>query len=645
MNLSLGISMSLLFVHFYYFCYALFDHWGWTTKISDKVLFHVVDTHLFDSPFRCKLICVFFLAMSLLANQGRKDSQMPLRRTLGRVGVGILLYFGSGVILARPGNIANTGLLYIGITTFAWLLLLQEGARLSRILHGPRSADDPFNRKRAGFPQEERLLKSPLALHLRGRYTLQGRKRDSWINLVNPRRGILIMGSPGSGKSWFIIEPFIHQWMERGRPLFIYDYKYDKLSRLAWQLFQCYSNRYPPGTAFYQINFIDLSRSHRCNVLEPSTLKWVGDAVGASRTILLSINKTWANQQGEFFKESSINFLAAVIWFLREYAEGMFCSLPHAIELMQVPRTQLLNILQIIPESRMLVQPFVDAYRNKSTEMLDGQVATAMIALGRLASPDMYYILTGNDLTMDINDPAKPKIFCLGGDSARMEALRPILSLYIDQVNKQCNVPNRYPCAIVCDEFATVRAAGMLTTFATARSNNIVPVIAVQDISQLQLHYSKEETDAVLNVSGNFFCGQAAGDTAKWVSERFPKVLKDRESVSTNSSDTSVSVAPYWEDTVTSATIATLSSGEFVGIAADDPDQEMVLKAFHAKIQQEDGSDMGGMELPVIRSIDDKAVRKHADQIRKEVVELVAKQMEFMSGDKALSELMVKEYV
>jgi TraM recognition site of TraD and TraG len=546
------------------------------------------------------------------------------------------------VIFARLGSLAATSFWYILVTTAGWLLLLVGGIRLKRVLLTPRVSDDPFGKEKAGFPQEERPITSQFSFHLQGKYLLEGRQRNSWINLVNPRRGIIILGSPGSGKSRFIIEPLLAQCMEKGHTLFVYDFKYDSLSRLTWQLFKYYRDRYPPATVFYSINFSDISRSYRCNVLEPSTLRHVSDAIGASRTIMLSINRTWAQQEGKFFVESPINVLAAIIWYLRNYEKGKYCTLPHAIELLQAPYDKLLTLLQTEPEIRALIQPFVDAYRNKSFEMLDGQMASAKIPLARLASPEVYYILTGNDLTLDLNNPDKPKILCLGGDPTRREALSPILSLYIDQISRLCNTPDRLPFALICDEFATVRATNVLTTFATARSNNVIPILAVQDLSQLRIQYTREESDLVLNISGNFICGQTAGETAKWVSERFPKVLKDRSSVSSNSSDTSISVTPHWEEAVTPATLAMLSSGEFVGVTADDPDIEVPLKGFHARISREEIA-IGKEKLPIIHHpINDIALKQHFAAIRQDMVQLIERETKKITANAANTGLAVK---
>ncbi len=640
--LSLGVSLSIYGLHLYYFCYPVFLDLHLTGHLVDKLLDEISRTGLFDSLLTCKLIVVFFLFLACLAHRGQAERRGSLRRIKTMAALGLVLYFGTFVIFARLGSPAVTSCWYVLVTTVGWLLLLVAGMRLKRHLLVQGTSGDVFGKQKAGFPQEERPITAEFSLHFRGKYRLEGRERNSWINLVNPRRGVLVLGSPGSGKSRFIIEPLLAQCMEKGYTLFVYDFKFDALSRQTWNLFRYYAKRYPPETGFYCINFSDVSRSHRCNVLDPSTLRLVSDAIGASRTIFLSINRTWSQQEGKFFVESPINILAAIIWYLRNYQKGKYCTLPHAIELLQTRYDWLFSVLSTEPEIRTLIQPFVDAFRNKSMEMLDGQMASAKISLARLSSPEVYFILAGNDLSLDLNKADKPKILCLGGDPTRREALSPILSLYIDQISRLCNAPDRLPFALVCDEFATVRATNVLTLFATARSNNVIPILAVQDLSQLRTQYTREEADAVLNISGNFICGQTAGETAKWVSERFPKVLKDRSSVSTNSSDTSVSVTPQWEEAITPATLAMLSSGEFVGVTADDPGVEAGLKGFHARIVREEIK-VGGEGLPVINHpVDGGDLQQHFAGVRRDMELLVEREFGKLVKDGDKKGLVVK---
>jgi len=374
-------------------------------------------------------------------------------------------------------------------------------------------------------------------------------------------------------------------------------------------------------------------------LLAPETLEWTADAIGASKTILLSMNKSWIHRQGEFFVESPVNFLAALIWFLRQYKDGIYCTLPHVIELAQVPYDKLFTVLSVEPSIHTLINSFAEAYKNHNMDMLDSQVSSAKIPLGRLASPDLYYILTGNDCSLDINNPAAPKILCLGGDPSRQEALAPVLSLYVDRMNKMVNRSGRLPCALVCDEFATMRAYSMMTTIATARSNNIVPILAIQDLNQLRTQYSREEADLILNITGNLFCGQVAGETARWISERFPRLWQTRMSVSTNAMDTSISHSHAWEASVMPATIANLSAGEFLGIVADDPDRPQELKAFHARILRQDTILPDG-HLPVVRQVDERIVQENFLRVKQEVAGLIDDEMVRIIGDPSLSSIL-----
>ena len=206
--------------------------------------------------------------------------------------------------------------------------------------------------------------------------------------------------------------------------------------------------------------------------------------------------------------------------------------------------------------------------------------------------------------------------------------MAPVLSLYIDRLNKLCNRPGRYPCAIVCDEFATVRANSLMTTIATGRSNKITPLLAVQDLSQLRILYTRDEADLLLNISGNLLCGQVGGETARWVSERFPRIQREKPGISVNSKDTTITRELQWEPTVNQATIAGLSSGEFIGTLSDDPDNPLDLKAFHARIlRREPGDNQPECELPLINDVTEKDILQIFEEVRSDIRKLIAEQL------------------
>lgn len=639
---SLVLAYGWVAITLYLQCYWLFDRLHFTNVYSDRLLFHFARMGWLDA-YMGRLIAVGILILAVGCRKDEKPASCSWARCLIVLSVGAAVYFGVAFFVLRlPDPVI--GCVGCVVLTFCGLLILQDGiAAFVRLARPALSKEDPFGRMQGGFPQEERRIDTEFALHIRGEYEYKGEQQACMINILNPRRGTLILGSPGCGKSRFVIEPFLRQWMERGRALFLYDFKYDALTRLAYEYFGRYRNRYAASAEFYSLNFTDLSRSHRCNLLEPSTLQWLSDAIGVSRTILLSMNASWVDEQGEFFVESPINFLAAVIWLLKKYRDGQYCTLPHVIEMSLLPYEKLFTLLNAEPDIQALINPFIVAFRNKSFEMLDGQITSAKIPLARLVSPDVYYVLTGNDLNLAVNDPAAPKVVCLGGDPGRQEALGPVLSLYIDRVNTLCNQPERATMGIFCDEFASVRAYSMATLMATGRSNNIVPVIAVQDFNQLRTRYSLAEAETFLAISGNLFCGQLGGDTAERVAKRFPMIQRERSSESENANGGSITRTQHWEPTMTAATIATLSAGEFVGIVADDPGSELELKAFHARLKREQADEAGVKgKVPVVRKKAEKMAEEVFEQVRRDVQELVQRELAEIVRDPGRAGLVVK---
>lgn len=585
LDMTRMFSIILLLIHFYITCYGAFAKWDLTYKISDRILLNIQKLPIADGVWKPKLIVLGLLSISLMGAKGRKTDQLTYRVPFAYSVTGLLIYFASFLALFIPAENQVIACVYMISTAIGYMLVLTGGSILARVIKNNLSGE-VSNKLNETFPQEERLLENEYSINLPATYQLKKETRKSWINFINPRRGVLILGSPGSGKSYFVIENFIRQMIEKQYALFIYDFKYPDLTIVAYAHFQRHKHRYKVTPEFIAIDFAHPGKSAGCNPLAPSLMNDILDALEASRTMLLSINKTWANKQGEFFVESPVNFLAAIFWFLRKYEDGKYCTLPHAIELLQLDYDKLFTVLNSEPEIHTLINPFVSAYISDIMETVESQIASVRIPLSRLASPQLYHILSRNDVSLDINNPNAPKIFCLGNDPLKSEALAPVISLICDRMNKVINQKEKAKCGLVYDEFATIRVSSVQTIIATGRSNDIVTVLSAQDYSQLKKIYSKEEAETIFNMTGNIINGQVSGETAKLLSERFPKIMQDRQSMSINSNDTSVSKSKQLESSIPASTISSLSSGEFVGLVADNPDQPIELKAFHAKVIQ-----------------------------------------------------------
>lgn len=577
------LSIILLILHVYFFCYNGFEQWQLVSEITDRMMLSIAKTGLFKTVHYSKLIALGLLIVSLIGAKGKKDEKISLKSAILYILTGLLFFFLSYFIFHLQISIQIKTLYYSGTIALGYILILAGGSWISRLIR-IKLGEDIFNRKNESFPQEERLLENEYSINLPSAYNLKGRTRKSWINIINPFRALLVIGTPGAGKSYFVIRHVITQHIRKGFSMFLYDFKYDDLSRIAFNTLLRYHGNYTIQPVFYVINFEYLSCSHRCNPLDPSTMEDITDASESSRTIMLGLNRDWIKKQGDFFVESPINFVTAIIWFLRKYENGRFCTLPHVIELMQLDYKTLFPLLRTEPEIDVLINPFESAFRNEAREQLEGQVASAKIGMARLSSPQLYYVLSGNDFTLDVNDPENPKIVCMGNNPQKQQIYGAVLSLYISRMIKLVNKKRRIKSSLIFDEFPTIYFNGIDSLIATARANKVATTLAVQDYSQLKKDYGRDQAEVIMNIVGNVISGQVVGDTAKLLSERFGKIVQERNSITINRTDTSMSRSTQLDSAIPASKIAALSSGEFVGMVADNPDQKIDLKVFHSEI-------------------------------------------------------------
>ena len=641
------MSLTILFLHFYYYCYAVFHFYGLYSSFTDRILDNITATGLFSFFHKSKLFSLALLVISLLGAKGKKDERLNYKSALAVIGSGATVYFLAGLLLLAATPSVTMVFLYITITVTGYLMMLSGGTLLSRLIKRKLDGRDIFNKLNETFPQEERLLENEFSINLPARYHLKDKLRESWVNVINPFRGILVTGTPGSGKSYFVIRHIITQHIRKGFTMFVYDFKFDDLSKIAYNTWLKHRDSYPVPPNFFVINFDDLSRTHRCNPLEPSAMTDITDAAESARTILMGLNREWIKKQGDFFVESPINFLTAIIWYLKKYKDGAFCTLPHVIELMQADYDNLFTLLRTEKEIDVLINPFVNAYLNDVMEQLEGQIASAKVAMARLSSPQLYYVLSGNDFSLDINNPEDPKIVCMGNNPQKIQIYGAVLSLYVTRLVKQVNKKGKQKSSLIFDEFPTIYLNNMDSLIATARSNKVSTCLGIQDFSQLRKDYGREQADVIVNIIGNIISGQVTGDTAKQLSERFGKIMQDRESLSINSGDTSISRSKQLESAIPPSKITSLSSGEFVGMVADDPDCKIDLKTFHCEIQNDHESlkkeEKGYREIAVIRQRDASAVERNYLQVKLDIEEIIQSEMERLLADPSKAYLVIKK--
>lgn len=578
-------AIALLVVNIYYFCFGYFKSMGWSHPIIEKLMGNFTrSTFLFKASWISKAMAAVFLLLSCLGTKGRADEKLQGKSVAGYALIGLVLLFGADVVRSITMSPGLATLIYAVAVSGGFLLLLSAGAWLSRLFNN-NLMKDIFNKENESFPQEERLMENEYSVNLRTTYQLRGKRRQGWLNVVNPFRATMVLGTPGSGKSFAVINEFIRQHIAKGFCMYIYDYKFDDLSRICYNELLKHQNKFDKPVGFYVINFDNPRKSHRCNPLLPELMSDIVDAYESASTIMLNLNKSWIQKQGDFFVESPINFVAAIIWFLKLYDKGKYCTFPHVIEFLSRDYEEIFPVLASYPEIENLVKPFVSAFQKDAIEQLEGQIASARIPLGRLASPQLYWVMSGNDFTLDINNPDAPKVLCVGNNPDRQAIYGAALGLYNARLVKLVNKKGKLKSSLIIDELPTIYFKGLDNLIATARSNKVSTCLGFQDFSQLERDYGQKEAEVIKNTVGNVFSGQVSGNSGKWLSERFGKILQQRQSLSINMRETSTSLSTQMDSMIPASTIANLTQGNFVGAVADNFGEEIDQKVFHANIQ------------------------------------------------------------
>ena len=584
MDFMRGISVIFLLVNCYWFCYEAFHVWGFTLGIIDKILMNFQrTTGLFSSILWTKLFCVVFLALSCLGTKGVKEEKITWAKIWTVLFSGFAFFFLNWWLLVLPIGKIGAASLYIFTLSVGYICLLMGGVWMSRLLKN-NLMDDVFNTENESFMQETRLMENEYSVNLPTRFYYKKKWNNGWINVVNPFRASMVLGTPGSGKSYAIVNNYIKQQIEKGFAMYIYDYKFPDLSEIAYNHLLHHLDAYKVKPQFFVINFDDPRKSHRCNPINPAFMTDISDAYESAYTIMLNLNRSWIQKQGDFFVESPIILLAAIIWFLKIYENGKYCTFPHAIEFLNRPYAQIFPILTSYDELANYLSPFMDAWEGGAQDQLQGQIASAKIPLSRMISPALYWVMTGDDFSLDINNPDEPKVLVVGNNPDRQNIYSAALGLYNSRIVKLINKKKQLKSSVIIDELPTIYFRGLDNLIATARSNKVAVCLGFQDFSQLTRDYGDKESKVIQNTVGNVFSGQVVGETAKTLSERFGKVLQQRQSMTINRNDKSTSISTQMDSLIPASKISNLTQGMFVGAVSDNFDERIDQKIFHAEI-------------------------------------------------------------
>jgi len=629
-------TLLLLGLDLYNYGYGFFLHLGWTHPYLSEGLRRIALGDQGDMLLRIILLFLLFLvALSSLPEKTYSGKEIALPLVPG-----LILFFMSRILASGMPAAAGPSA-FILISLFGFLLVFRGVKRLRSLL-GDGLLRDRFNLQNETFPQERRLLENP--------YSVNIRSDRGWWNFVNVFSGTLVSGAPGTGKSFVFVQEFLLQLLSKGFTMCVYDYKKGELTE---QLYRYYSRYRKELDAFFEgkltFHVIDFDHpTDRINPLSPALLQSTEDCVDAATIFMRNVNKTWAEKQGDFFPESAITLVSMALDFLRtsrlsskknaegESLLGNCCSLPHAIALLSKDERVLLEVWKRKPETRVPAAAFLGAIQFGAQDQLQGQMGSVRIALGRLATPKIYWMLSGDDVSLEISHPDRPKILCLVNNELRRETYSAPLGLILGQVIKRINTRGNVPCLLCVDEMATVYIKDVDNLIATARSNRVATLLCLQDYSQLVRDYGKRVGDVVKSSIGNIVTGKVLGETARDLQELFGKIKQRKDAYSSSSRDTSHSESTQMDYVLPAAKISALSTGEFAGVLSDTIEQPMAYKLFRGKARID----------PKPRAVDESLslptevkTQKPEDKTWEEVY-----QENFQRIDQEVSDLLEEEY-
>lgn len=607
----------LLFV-LYYYAYPMWAVLGMRSAMTDSLMLDIYRSGLMASPWSVRFVCIFFTTFSVIIRSGSSKAS-TWKEVLVPLLAGLVLFLGSAFL--------GSGFWFVLTCASGFVLYLIGVIRLGRLV---KSFDANLPDYWDTFPQCEELIENEDSVNLPMTYQYQGKIRKGYINVVSPQRGCMVIGIPGSGKTYSIYGPFFRQMMQKGYAMFVYDYKYPDLThRVMNELLDNYGN-YPVKPKLYIVNFDDPLHSHRFNPIHPRYLTDPIDATEIAEVIMKNANRE--NAKGDdFFSLSARCYIDLLIWFLKIYEGGKYCTFPHLIELMGQDYRAVFEILKKFDELEVKRNTFADAIQDQAYEQLQGQIASARVPLNRFASKTLYWTLSGDDFSLEINNPDEPKIICVGNNPRRQSVYGTTLAMLMSQLFKIINNPGKMHSAVLIDELPTIYLKGLDNLINTARSNRVAVVIGAQDKSQLVKDYDQKESDVIFNTVGNVFAGAVKGDTAESLSKSFGKV--EREMRSFQESDTSEHITYSFQqrEVLPPNKIEALSQGTFCGYVADSWKQKVHPKTFCGEVKAGDPP-KHNLPLPrIVVNMSDEEIKeeveKNYQKIHLDIVNLLFKEL------------------
>lgn len=560
----------------------LFVHFPFSENIT-PFLSKLAKIPIYSNILYSKLFTFFIIMVTCIGTRSKKDLELdPTKQIIFPLIFGFIMFFGSVCFLFFKEKGENGlewyNIAYIILSIIGAILINSALDNISKRIKS-NFMKDRFNIENESFEQSKDKVETEYSVNIPMKFFYNRKWHNGWLNICNCFRGTFVIGTPGSGKSFSVINSFIRQHSAKGFAEVVYDFKFPELAKIAYYNYQKNKQlgKIPNNFKFNVINFSDIEYSRRINPLKREYIEILADATETAEALYESLQKGDKGSGGnsDFFKTSAVNLLAASIYFWSRYENGKYSDLPHVLAFLNQEYDVLFKVLFSEPELKSLVSPFEAAYKSGAVDQLEGQMASLKVQLSRLATKESFWVFSGNDFNLKVSDKTDPSYLIIANNPKTQSMNSALNALIINQLTRLVNTKGNYPTSIIVDECPTLYFYQLATLLSTARSNKVSICLGLQELPQLEEQYGKATAKTITSIIGNTLSGQAkAPETLDWLQKLFGKVKQVKEGVTIRRSETTINMNEQMDFVIPASKISSLQAGTLVGQVALDFGQE-----------------------------------------------------------------------
>lgn len=560
----------------------LFVHFPFSEQIM-PLLSKMAKIPIYSNILYSKLFTFFIIMVTCIGTRSKKDLELdPTKQIIFPLIFGFIMFFGSICFLffkeKGETNLEWHNIAYIILSIIGATLINSALDNISKRIKS-NFMKDRFNIENESFEQSKDKVETEYSVNIPMKFFYNRKWHNGWLNICNCFRGTFVIGTPGSGKSFSVINSFIRQHSAKGFAEVVYDFKFPELAKIAYYNYQKNKQlgKIPSNFKFNVINFSDIEYSRRINPLKREYIEILADATETAEALYESLQKGDKGSGGnsDFFKTSAVNLLAASIYFWSRYENGKYSDLPHVLAFLNQEYDVLFKVLFSLSELKSLVSPFEAAYKSGAVDQLEGQMASLKVQLSRLATKESFWVFSGNDFNLKVSDKKDPSYLIIANNPKTQSMNSALNALIINRLTRLVNTKGNYPTSIIVDECPTLYFYQLATLLSTARSNKVSICLGLQELPQLEEQYGKATAKTITSIIGNTLSGQAkAPETLDWLQKLFGKVKQVKEGVTIRRNETTINMNEQMDFVIPASKISSLQAGTLVGQVALDFGQE-----------------------------------------------------------------------